>query len=898
MRFSFFARCWILAAVCWGSASVGWAVREMEALGRGVVAIHQGNGKVFVSWRLLASDPEDVAFHLYRAEGAAAAVRLTAEAISRGTNFVDQTATLQVSTTYFVRPVVAGVEGPPSGSFALVANAPVRAYQSIALQVPSGGVTPDGVAFTYSANDCSPGDLDGDGEYELVVKWDPSNAKDNSQSGYTGNVFLDAYRLDGTRLWRIDLGKNIRAGAHYTQFMVYDLDGDGRAEVACKTADGTVDGRGVVIGSSAADHRNSSGYILAGPEYLTVFDGRTGAALATTDYLPGRGSVSAWGDNYGNRVDRFLACVAYLDGSRPSLVMCRGYYTRAVLVAWDWRGGVLSRRWTFDSDDGTPGNSAYRGQGNHNLAVADVDEDGRDEIVYGSCVIDDTGRGLYTTGLHHGDALHVSDHAPDRPGLEVWACHEDIANNGGIGLSLRDARTGARIFTVPSSSDTGRAVAMDIDPRHRGAECWGAAGGLYAADGTRISASRPSSMNFAVWWDGDLLREILDSNRIDKWNWTTGTTTRLLTATDCTSNNGTKSTPALSADLFGDWREEVVWRTSDNRELRIFSTTIATEHRFVTLMHDPQYRLSVAWQNTAYNQPPHPGYFLGDGMNRPPTPLIRTSSEAVSGRLANLSVRTRAGSADETLIVGFASTGNGESQVLLRAVGPTLGVFDVAGAIADPRLTLYASTNALAMNDDWSPSASSSEVAAAALRVGAFPLPSPSRDAALLALLPAGSFTAQVSPASGVGGVALMEVYALDAVVGPRLINASTRAKAGTGAETLIAGFTIEGKTVRTLLIRAVGPGLAPFGVGGVMTDPRVTLFRGSTSIAFNDDWSLNSGVGGNAFSAMGAFPLVSGSKDAALLVALAPGAYTVHVTGSMGGDGVALVELYDAENR
>src|SRR5690606_7363547 len=289
--------------------------------------------------------------------------------------------------------------------------------------IPAGGTTPAGEWYTYSANDASVGDLDGDGQLEFVVKWEPSNAKDNSQSGYTGNVYIDAYELNGTRLWRIDLGRNIRAGAHYTQFQVYDYDGDGRAEVAMKTADGTRSGTGQVIGSASADYRNSSGYVLSGPEYLTMFDGRTGAALSTVSYEPPRGNVSSWGDNYGNRVDRFLAGTAYLDGQRPSLIMARGYYTRTVIVAWDFRNGSLTRRWTFDSN--SSGNGAYAGEGNHSLSGADVDADGRDEIVYGASVIDDNGTGLWTNGLGHGDAGHVGDLNPSRPGLEYFKVQED-----------------------------------------------------------------------------------------------------------------------------------------------------------------------------------------------------------------------------------------------------------------------------------------------------------------------------------------------------------------------------------------------------------------------------------------------------------------------------------------
>ncbi len=294
-------------------------------------------------------------------------------------------------------------------------------YLSIPLQTLPG----------HTPNDASVGDLDGDGEFEIVLKQE-MRGRDNSQAGTTGESKLEAYTLDGRFLWRINLGKNIREGAHYTQFMVYDLDGDGKAEIVCKTADGTIDGTGTAIGDPGADHRNASGFILEGPEFLTVFEGATGKALATTGYIPPRGRAADWGDDRGNRVDRFLAAVAYLDGSRSSVIMCRGYYTRTVLAAWNWRDGKLTHVWTFDSDDGTPGNRAYRGQGNHNLRVGDLDGDGRDEIVYGACVIDDNGKGRYTTGLGHGDAIHLSDIDPDRPGLEVFDIHERPRHpNGG-----------------------------------------------------------------------------------------------------------------------------------------------------------------------------------------------------------------------------------------------------------------------------------------------------------------------------------------------------------------------------------------------------------------------------------------------------------------------------------
>jgi rhamnogalacturonan endolyase len=517
----------------------------------------------------------------------------------------------QASSTYTVRPVLNSMEQSPSETAGVWANP----YLTIPLQTPGG----------YSPNDASAGDLDGDGQYEIVLKVECCG-QDNAYAGVTGQPKLEAYKLDGAMLWRIDLGINIREGAHYTQFMVYDLDGDGRSEVACKTAPGTRDGQGhnVILGQDdpAADYRTANGYILNGPEYLTIFDGRTGAALATSSYIPPRGTVSAWGDDYGNRVDRFLAAVAYLDGTRPSLVMCRGYYTRAVLAAWNWRGGQLSQVWTFDSDADSA-NAGYRGQGNHNLSVGDVDGDGRDEIVYGAAVIDHDGKGLYTTGRGHGDAMHLSDMDPSRPGLEVFQSHEGASTNAG--LDYRDARSGALLFGVGSTGDVGRALAIDVDPRYPGFEGWVAGGGIsgmyHLATGQRIATTSPA-VNFAVWWDADPLREILNGNAIDKWDYLNARSVRLLTATECVSNNGTKSTPALSADLLGDWREEVLWRTVDGRALHLYTTTIPTDRRIYTLMHDLQYREAIAWQNVAYNQPPHTSFFLGDGMAPPPRPDI------------------------------------------------------------------------------------------------------------------------------------------------------------------------------------------------------------------------------------------------------------------------------------
>ena len=631
----------------------------MEKLGRGVVAVRSSETAVYVGWRLLATDDPGVRFNVYRSTDGQAPLKINRAPVAATTDFVDAGADLTRANAYTVRPIVDGREQPASAAAALPANAAVQQFLTIPLQRPAGGTVeaPPGspaTSFTYSPNDASVGDLDGDGDYEIVVKWDPSNSRDTASPGVTGPVIFDAYELDGTHLWRIDLGRNIRAGAHYTQFIVYDLDGDGRAELACKTADGTVDGQRRTIGDASKDYRSLTvptdgvqakdtsdrryGKILAGPEFFTIFDGRTGAALATTDYVPGREPQDGWGgiggnggnDNNGNRVDRFLAGLAYLDGRLPSVIMARGYYGRTVLAAWDWRNGRLTSRWVFDSGSAPPpypnaAASPFSGQGNHSLSIADVDADGKDEIVYGSMVVDDDGRGLFSTGLRHGDALHVGDLDPSRPGLEVFGIHENEEATVALktpGAALYDAQTGRILFGVLPGEDVGRGLAADVDPRHPGAEFWTETQvGMLDVRGVRISAA-PSSANFAVWWDADPLREILDSNWIAKWDWKTGSLQRLLTAAGAVSNNGGKATPSLSADILGDWREEVIWRTEDNQSLRIYTTTIPSARRLVTLMHDPQYRAAIAWQNVGYNQPPHPRFFIGEGMKEPPRPSI------------------------------------------------------------------------------------------------------------------------------------------------------------------------------------------------------------------------------------------------------------------------------------
>jgi rhamnogalacturonan endolyase len=627
-------------------------IHQMEHLNRGLVAFRTTENQVFISWRSLGTDPANTAFNLYRKSNNIAPERLNNQPLTGATCFMDTTAGSEADFTYFVKMVVKGKELSAEGFFSVKAGGKPIQYLSIPLRTPNH----------YSPGDCSVGDLDGDGAYEIVVHMN-GIGYDNSRGGVSSTPIFQAYKMDGTFLWEINLGINIREGAHYTQFLVYDFDGDGKAEIICKTADGTTDGIGQVIGDPKADWRIKTkdgnmdpfnkqqarenlllskaqdqqpersrdrlpvgmdnedptiGKIMEGPEYLTVFEGATGKALSTVDYIPARGDTGLWGDNKGNRSDRYLAGVAYLDGVHPSAVMCRGYYTRATLAAWDWKNGKLSLRWFFDSYDGTPGNKAYSSQGNHSLSVADVDQDGFDEIIYGSAVIDHNGKGLYSTGFGHGDALHCSDLNPAHRGLEIFQVHENMSLGSSVAAGdMRDAGTGQLLFGLPATADVGRGMCADIDPRYLGYECWSiASGGLFTCKGIKITNNKPRSCNFGIWWDGTPDRELLDRNIIYRWDYQKETDLIIFKADSCWSINGSKSTPNLSADLFGDWREEVIFRTLDNKELRIFSTVIPTDIRLTTLMHNPQYRCAISWQNVAYNQPPYPSYYLGTGMKK------------------------------------------------------------------------------------------------------------------------------------------------------------------------------------------------------------------------------------------------------------------------------------------
>ncbi|MFF1252097.1 rhamnogalacturonan lyase [Pseudarthrobacter sp. NPDC058329] len=714
---------------------------QLDHLDRGLVAAKTSEG-VFLSWRLLGHEATGSSatgltgtdFNVYR-DGEKLAT------VTDSTNFQDTAGT--AASEYEVRAVVGGVELDTSAT----ATSWGANFMDIPLKKPADGVTPTGQAYTYAANDASIGDVDGDGQYEFVVKWDPNNSKDVSQVGYTGNTYVDTYKADGTLLHRIDLGVNIRSGAHYTQLLVNDFDGDGRAEMMMKTAPGTKSTNFNADGSVASekfisllqsdiqagysnsdDYRMSAagyyehmvktfqgwtehpevkagnwpatleeafgiapkyqyplsptdaealtdyfmdvyapsrsprnvlrafeGFIVSGPEYLTVFEGASGKELKTVAYEPGRHDDGLmWGDyamariEPGNRVDRFLAGVAYLDGKKPAAVFARGYYTRSTLAAYTWDGSNLSPVWNVDSgwtpmtnpfNDGPHGRNGtdpefgtLTTQGFHSLSASDVDGDGKQEIVYGSATIDDDGSLLYSSfdtmpqgsatpgeeaRLGHGDAMHVTDIDPARPGKEIFSVHEG-GTFAPYGYAMRDAATGEVLFGAYSGRDTGRGMIGDVDPAVPGIENW--AIGMQAADGGKLSSSGPGT-NMSIKWAADMTTQIVNGSAeqtptIDDWK-----RGRLLTATDTRTNNGTKGNPSLVADVVGDWREELLVRTTDSSALRMYLSTEVTNHKLYTLMHDPQYRAEVARQNTAYNQPSYTDFYLASDMDFANVPL-------------------------------------------------------------------------------------------------------------------------------------------------------------------------------------------------------------------------------------------------------------------------------------
>ncbi|MGM9936194.1 MAG: Ig-like domain-containing protein, partial [Candidatus Ornithomonoglobus sp.] len=709
--------------------------RQMEELNRGLIASYFTadshawfkNG-VYLSWRLLGhEDLTNQAFDIYR-DG----TKIYTTGVHDATNYVDYDGT-ETSQYIVVKagdsiekeiPVTPTANYTAHGSSVTVGNSEVNSFTYV--DIPISRPAPvarmgDGKTsyyYTYDtsheggANDASVGDLDGDGDYEIVLKWDPTDSKDSAGADFTGNVYIDAYEIDtnnGGYKWRIDLGKNVTAGQHYTQYIVYDFDGDGRSEVAMQTAPGSKDGLGNYV-SEAGDTEeirnvdNTKSYIGTsgsskgknlGPEYYTIFDGETGEAICTTAAIP-LGSSSDWGDGDYNRAMRFLAGVAYLDGVHPSLIECRGYYAKTVIRAYSFDGGALSLQWEYSS-----GSSGLYGEGFHNLGIADIDNDGYDEIVYGSACLDQDGQTvLGDTNLGHGDAQHTSDFNND--GIqESFVVHEESKGYKSYAGQFKVTGTGTNIWGTSASADTGRGVMDNIDDEyaktHPNALALGwESSNAYtydlngAAVGVKPDQTSKTMTNFLVYWDGDLSRELLDGIIIAKYHadpdgdgsCDDACTKRFYGPSDGysltggTSNNYTKAVPSLCADIWGDWREEVILpvnkdSATEQAYLRIYTSTIPTEYRLTTLMHDAQYRCSVAWQNVGYNQPTHQSYYIGSAA------LAKDSSGNTLNYLAPATLFTSVGyGIDQIDVTGLALSEStlrveqGKTETLTTVVTP------------------------------------------------------------------------------------------------------------------------------------------------------------------------------------------------------------------------------------
>lgn len=645
----------------WYNSSTGYTdenvhTRQMEKLDRGLIAI-KTDGGVYLSWRLFDSEDnifgsadKNVSFNVYR-DG-----KKISEVATK-TNYVDST----VGKNYSVAPVINGVEGEKCNAVTVYNNS----YFDIPLLKPDDETIydPSGTelaTYSFFPADCSTGDVDGDGEYEIIVKWTSSEHDVGSPGNpaYSGTVHLAAYKLDGTKLWKndIELGKNVYSSAHTVQFLVYDFDGDGKSEVMCQTSLGSKDGQGKYVSNAAqtdeeikaiTDEENSTadyrgyGRITEGKEFLTVFNGETGVAMDTINLPTTRGSENGvdYGDDFGNRSNRFVSDIAYLDGEKPYAIYLRGYYfgrngkQRTSIAGISWDGTALSPTYRFDTQKGQEGyyDGAYQyvGNGNHNCTVADVDNDGKDEFITGALCMevndDNEFRPKWCTYLQHGDALHIGNYDPTHTGFEFFTVHEDSGTNSlsgnditlDFGMSVIDAETGNIMFHEGASADTGRGVMANV-----GAggyyQIWSAKnsarqsnGGTDFTTATSLTGRNTPSMNFRIFWDGDLYDNLLDGANITDWNGRNMSNIFSARNYDCVSINGTKANPSLQADLFGDWREEVVYHTTNGTALRVFSTTDTTDYKIKTLMQDPVYRSGVAAEQTAYNQPPHVGFYMG-----------------------------------------------------------------------------------------------------------------------------------------------------------------------------------------------------------------------------------------------------------------------------------------------
>lgn len=709
---------------------------QLEKLNRGLIAVKTEQG-VFLSWRMLLEEVSGYTetgmsgtdYYVYKNGERIASV-------TDSTNYLDKEGTAQ---DCYAVAAYRETDGEQECCEAVRPWTNAGDYTEFPLQKPEGGVTPAGQEYVYNANDMSVGDIDGDGEYEFIVKWDPSNSHDVSIKGYTGKCYLDCYKLSGRLLWRLDMGVNIRAGAHYTQFMVYDFDGDGKAEMSVKSApgtcmtvfneDGSIKSRKYITlpeadvkngvthednyvcsaqdyyqhmvkmfrewqdypevkggqwpetleecfgmektypyplseadAEALADYfmdefapmrspknqlREFEGFIYEGPEYLTMFSGE-GEELETIAFPHLREDDGLrWGD-YAmariepcNRVDRFLSGVAYLDGERPYLIICRGYYSRTTIVAYDFFEG--KHRLKFDIDSGyVPMNNPFNasphelsgtdpvygilaGQGNHSLSTADVDGDGCQEIIYGAAVIDHDGSVLYSSKGYlpdgrpakfgHGDAMHVAVIDPDRPGFQIFNVFEG-AQNAPYGWALREAETGEPFFGEYAETDLGRCMVGDVNPDVRGLSVW--VNEMYDCKGNKLP-DKVLGTNQSIRWAEDLSTQVTDGvnyvGDIHTGVINDNTHGIMLRPEGTMTNNGTKGNPGLIADIFGDFREELVLRTKDSSAIRIYTNTALTKHKLFTLMHDTMYRTGIAWQNNCYNQPCYTKFYYASDMD-------------------------------------------------------------------------------------------------------------------------------------------------------------------------------------------------------------------------------------------------------------------------------------------
>jgi hypothetical protein len=602
------------------------AQKQMEALNRGLTALNK-NGTVYLNWRLYALEDYTVGFNIYRSANGGAFTKLNTAEITATTDFLDKTANLTVANTYYVAPVLKGVDQLKSEMCTLAANTPSRKFFPINLQAISGK------AFTdYNIVHIYPGDFDGDGDFDYLVKRVPVDATTNT-------ILLDCYNNEGVFKWRIDLGPNIETyiGTMTSPVVVADFDSDGKAEIIAKTGESTIFGNGVKIGDTDGDGKTdynghqglgNAANVMAGPEFISLIDGETGAEVDRDNFLA-RGNPCDWGDCYGARMNFIMSSIGYFDGVRPGAVFSRGDGGHMTVDAWQVSSNKLVRIWAYSSIGKTYALNGWTDF--HQIQCIDVDGDGKDEVSWGACMLDHDGKFLYTTKYHHGDRFQITDIDPNRAGLEVFIVQQ--YNPDLIGSALYDAKTGATIkdWYIPASGDIGRGDAADIDPNSPGLELFDTGTpNLHDAKGKEITGSKPFPW-VSIWWDGDLLRENFIgvgaegfNPAINKWNTTNNSEDRMFSIYNDWGAYSVKmpygGRVPLLGDIFGDWREEIFLQSSDGTSFRIYTTDIPSTTRLYTLMQNPAYRTAITAK--MYLCTKYTDYFLGAGMDTPPKPNI------------------------------------------------------------------------------------------------------------------------------------------------------------------------------------------------------------------------------------------------------------------------------------